>query len=80
MTRYTISLDLNHDAPASDIKKLFGKLEGVVNISISKTKSGKKNKKKEMEEWINNVKWLSDNFDSSSLDMNDDRTQYLMGK
>lgn len=81
MTQLTITLDLMDDTKTSEVKKLLGKLDGVMNISISKSKKKiKKKTDKEMEKWIENVKWLSNNFDSSSLDMSDERTRYLMSK
>lgn len=81
MTQLTITLDLMDDTKTSEVKKLLGKLDGVMNISISKSKKKiKKKTDKEMGKWIENVKWLSNNFDSSSLDMSDERTRYLMSK
>ena len=79
MTHFTINLELDRDTKSSVIRKLLGSLEGVMKISISKNKGVKKSQEaKEMDQWIKDVKWLSENFDSSTLDMSDERTQYIM--
>lgn len=35
---------------------------------------------KEKSDWIKNMSTLSDTFDSSLIDMDDDRTRYIMSK
>lgn len=80
MTQFTIKLDLNKDVKASEIGKLLGKLDGVIKLSISKAKHPVSEEKKELKEWAKNVEWLSNNFDSSDLDMNDELTRHLMSK
>ena len=85
MTQFIITLE--KDANATILKKMISCLKGVANIKVShtdKTSSLPANKKKttkkeeEMKKLEQQLHWLTSNFDSSSLDMNDERTKYIM--
>ena len=81
MTQITLKLELDKDANPNLLKKLLGSMKGVVKVSMSKPqtiKNKKTTKEEEMEKWIEDVKWLSSHFDSSTLDMDDERTRYIM--
>ena len=56
-------------------------MKGVVKVSMSKPQTIKKKKttkEEEMEKLEQQLHWLANNFDSSTLDMNDERTRYIM--
>ena len=76
MTQMTVWLD--NDANPAVIKKVLQNMKGVMKVSLRKGK----NKKEEVkaQEWINELHRLVDNVDRSVIDMNDERTRYIMSK
>ena len=76
MTQMTIWLD--NDANPAVIKKVLQNIKWVMKISLHK----KKDKKEEVKarEWINELHRLVNNVDRSVIDMNDERTRYIMSK
>ena len=81
MTQITLKLELDKDANPNLLKKLLGSMKGVVKVSMSKPQTIKKKKttkEEEMEKLEQQLHWLANNFDSSTLDMNDERTRYIM--
>ena len=80
MTQITLTIELEKESNIPTLRKLIKNMKGVVKVTTSKPQSIKKTKKskREIENWIEDVKWLANNFDSSTLDMNDERTRYIM--
>ena len=76
MTQMTVWLD--NDANPAVIKKVLQNMKGVMKISLHKGE----NKKEEIkvQEWINELHRLVNNVDRSVIDMNDERTRYIMSK
>ena len=69
---------LDNDANPAVIKKVLQNMKGVMKVSLRK----EKNKKEEVKarEWINELHRLVENVDRSVIDMNDERTHYIMSK
>lgn len=80
MTQITLTIELEKESNIPTLRKLIKNMKGVVKVTTSKSQSKKKTKKskREIENWIEDVKWLANHFDSSTLDMNDERTRYIM--
>ena len=69
---------LDNDANPAIIKKVLQNMKGVVKISLKKEKNKKEDVK--TQEWINDLHRLVNNVDRSVIDMNDERTRYIMSK
>ena len=69
---------LDNDANPAVIKEVLQNMKGVMKVSLRKGK----NKKDEVktQEWIDGLHRLVDNVDRSVIDMNDERTLYIMSK
>lgn len=76
MTQMTVWLD--NDANPAVIKKVLQNMKGVMKISLKKDKDKKEEIK--TQEWINDLHRLVNNVDRSVIDMNDERTRYIMSK
>lgn len=75
MTKITAILE--KDADPNLIRQIFENVKGVLNVTIQKEKIGKE-KNEEAEEWIKKLHKLQNNIDKSAIDMNDERTRYIM--
>lgn len=80
MTQITVTLE--NGADANLINKIFQNVKGVLKTHINekKDKVFTRSKDKEAEEWINNLHDLVKRVDKSVIDMNDDRTRYILSK
>ena len=74
----TVTLDLDRNANPSLLKKMMSNMKGVLKVSVHREKSTPKNNSKEIKDWIREMENFSRNFDSSAIDMNDERTKYIM--
>lgn len=54
--------------------------DNIVNYSDSTTLANDDSADEEVDEWINKMTRLSNSIDPSIVDMNDERTRYLMSK
>ena len=80
MYQVTYTLDLANDANPSLLKKMIKNMKGVLKVTTHRTKNTNPEevKDEEIEKWISDIKNFSQNFDSSAIDMNDERTRYIM--
>lgn len=76
MTQMTVWLD--NDANPAIIKQVLQNMKGVMKISLHKEKSH--NKEKEDDEWLADLHRLVNSVDPSVIDMDDERTRYLMSR
>lgn len=76
MTQMTVWLD--NDANPAVIKKVLQNMKGVMKISLQKDKHKKEDVK--AQEWINELHRLVNNVDRTVIDMNDERTRYILSK
>ena len=76
MTQMTVWLD--NDANPAVIKKVLQNMKGVMKISLQKKKTKKEDAK--AQKWINDLHRLVNNVDRSVIDMNDERTRYILSK
>lgn len=76
MTQFVVSIDQNADF--SLLKRIIENLKGVVNVSISKSNQSTSDTDTQL--WIKKMKALSDGINKFPIDMDDERTKYLMSK
>ncbi len=75
MTQFVVTLENN--ANTSLLRRMIENMKGVLNVSVSRSS---KDVDEETKQWIDKMNYLGDSIDSSILDMNDDRTKYILGK
>lgn len=75
MTQIVVTLD--KDADSKLLRKMIENMKGVLKASI---KRETKHEDSEADAWISKMKSLSNSIDPSIIDMNDERTRYIMGK
>lgn len=73
MNEMIIKFDNTVDLPL--IKKMFENIKGVVEIKIKKIKDSNDRELKKQR-----LHSLIDSIDTSYIDLNDDRTQYILSK
>ena len=78
MTQIVATLTLDENANPSIIQELLENLKGVVQVSLNKQTKVIESKNEEAEQWINKLHRLQQNIDRSLIDMNDERTQYIL--
>lgn len=76
MTQMTVWLD--NDANPAIIKRVLQNMKGVMKISLHKEKPCKK--ENEEDEWLADLHKLVNSVDTSVIDMNDEKTRYLMSR
>lgn len=76
MTQIVVTLE--QGANSSLLRRMIENMKGVVKASVTTIHEEKLDKEKS--DWIKNMSTLSDTFDSSLIDMDDDRTRYIMSK
>ncbi|MDE7413274.1 MAG: hypothetical protein K2N05_05740 [Muribaculaceae bacterium] len=75
MTQIVVTLD--KDADSKLLRRMIENMKGVLKASIKKED---KMDDEKTEAWISKMKALSNSIDSSIIDMNDERTKYIMEK
>lgn len=75
MTQIVVTLD--KDADSKLLLKMIENMKGVLKASI---KRETKHEDSEADAWISKMKSLSNSIDPSIIDMNDERSRYIMGK
>ncbi|MDE7350335.1 MAG: hypothetical protein K2N25_04660 [Muribaculaceae bacterium] len=73
-----IIVTLENGADSNLISSIIENLKGVLKASVQK--DYKKEKDTRHEEWMQKINELSKGFDTSLIDMNDERTRYIMSK
>lgn len=79
-------VNIEPGADVAFLRKIIKNIKGFGDVVVkkdvntkSKVKSTKKSNKK-TEEWIQKMRNLSNSVDSSLIDMNDEKTKYIMSK
>lgn len=75
MTQFVVTLENN--ANTSLLRHMIENMKGVLNVVVSKSS---KEIDEDTKQWIDKMNNLGDSIDPSILDMNDDRTKYILGK
>lgn len=75
MTQILVTLD--HNADASLLRRMIENMKGVIATSVQ---SIKKSDHEEAEEWIKNLHEIKRSINPDLIDMNDERTRYIMSK
>ena len=80
MTRITVTLE--NGADSSLLKKMIENMRGVLRATVSVTPNEipEKSVNSSTEAWIKKMRSLSDSIDPSIVDLEDERTRYLMSK
>lgn len=79
MTQILVTLE--NGADSSLIQRIIENIKGVFNTRIeSKTSSHTHSNAAEESEWMKQIHEMSGSFNPTLLDMNDERTRYIMGK
>lgn len=76
MTQIIVTLEQGADSTL--LQRMIENMKGVLSASLSPLNS--KSKDEDTDEWIDRMRKLSEKFDSSLIDMSDERTRYLMSK
>ena len=71
---------LDDDANPAIIKKVLQNMKGVGKISLHRGQKKIAKKESEVENWIKELHELVNNVDRSVIDMNDERTKYIMSR
>lgn len=74
MTQIIVTLESS--ANSSLIQKMIENMKGVFKVSVKIDDSNENIS----DEWVNQVKELSNSVDPSIIDMDDERTRYIMSK
>lgn len=75
MTQILVTLD--NDADTSLIRRMIENLKGVINTSVQSIKKVENN---EVDDWLKNLHDIKRDINPEFIDMNDDRTKYIMSK
>lgn len=73
MTQILVTIDNNADA--SLLRRMIENLKGVIATSVQSIK-----KTDDAEEWISNLHDIKRKINPDLIDMNDERTKYIMSK
>lgn len=76
MTQITALLD--DDANPTIIQQVLENMKGVLKVSIHRDKRIFDKEKSVSEEWLNDLKNLVNKIDRSSIDIDDERTRYIL--
>ncbi|MCH5224600.1 MAG: hypothetical protein J1D77_01325 [Muribaculaceae bacterium] len=78
MTQIVATLTLDENANPSLIQELLENMKGVIEVTLNKPTHVSDLKKEETEEWISKLHKLQKEIDRSVIDMDDERTRYIM--
>ena len=76
MTQILVTLDNGADADL--LQRMIQNMKGVLNTTLSRTPFVKK--EEEEDGWFDKLESLRRGFDPSYIDMDDERTRYIMSK
>lgn len=84
-----ITATLSNEADPNLIRQIFENVKGVIATSVTFKKeaehanyvlSEESNLSPEKKDWLNKLNRLYNNVDRGAIDLNDERTQYLLSK
>ena len=75
MTQILVTLDNNADA--SLLRRMIENMKGVIATSVQSIKMAESDND---EEWISNLHAIKRSINPDLIDMNDERTKYIMSK
>ena len=84
-----ITATLSKEADPNLIRQIFDNVKGVIATSITFKKeeensndilSKERNLSPEKRDWLNKLNHLYNNVDRDAIDLNDERTQYILSK
>lgn len=75
MTQIVVTLEKGADA--NFLRRMIENMHGVLKTTLSTNAVTSGEEKKE---WTEKKNWLSDNFDKSAIDYDDDRVKYILSK
>lgn len=75
MTQMIVTLENNADR--NFLRKMIENMKGVLKVSFP---SSSINEKEDTERWIEKMNKLSNCIDSSIIDLDDEKTRYIMSK
>lgn len=73
-----IQVTLDEDADVGFLQKMIENIKGVVGTSHIKT--GRTASSSDIDDWIKNIHSIQADIDPSLIDMDDERTRYIMSK
>ena len=73
-----LTLTLTKDADIDIINRILENIKGIENISYSE--SFKKDNKRKAQNLINKIREIRDEIDLDKIDLDDERTKYLLSK
>lgn len=73
-----LTLTLTKDADIDIINRILENIKGIKNISYSE--SFKKDNKRKAQNLINKIREIRDEIDLDKIDLDDERTKYLLSK
>lgn len=76
MTQILVTLE--NGADSTLIQRIIENIKGVFNTSVESVPS--KAMSKEQNDWIGEIKSLTNSFNPELIDMDDERTRYIMSK
>lgn len=75
MTQILVTLDNHADTPL--LRRMIENMKGVLATSVQTIK---KSEHEEAEEWLNNLHEIKRSINPDLIDMDDERTRYIMSK
>lgn len=76
MTQILVTLD--NEADVSLLLRMIENMKGVIHTKISRVKAEKELEKSD--KWFEKLENMRNNFDASYIDMDDERTRYILSK
>lgn len=75
MTQIVVTLE--KDADSKLLRRMIENMKGVLKASVKREEKAEKGV---TEDWIKKMRELSNSIDPSMIDMNDERTRYILRK
>lgn len=75
-----ILVTLEQGADRFFLRKMIENMKGVLRTSIAPAVEEEKAEKKDDRDWLENLHRLKEEIDPSVIDMDDERTRYIMSK
>lgn len=73
-----ITAILGEDANPSIIQQVLENMKGVLSVSIHRDKKNLEKETTLSKEWLNDLQKLVNSIDRSTIDINDERTRYIL--
>ena len=78
MTQIVVTLDNNADSNL--LRRMIEKMKGVLKTSVKTESITNKETEDKRTAWIQALSQLTESVNSSMIDLNDERTKYIMSK